>query len=697
MHVVIVGACGYVGSIVYEHLIQQNIRITCYDITDPDVYPPHIQKKSSDITASELSDVDVVLYFAGIVRREDCDRRPLDSVMSINVAQLTSLVSILSDHQLCIYASTAALYNGSGMQNESDTLDQSRYRNYEKSMYQREYSVQSLGKKTVGLRFGSIVGLSKNMKHEPLHNALYSSAFSSKKVTVRDPLSKRSILCSGDLLRLIDVMLVHKDVPAGIYNVASFNTSIVETASFVADQTGSELIIVPGESTEGFHMNMRKVSSTFNFKFEGSDISIHKLFTDHREGVVSNPVDKHLKCLVCMSPDLESVVDLGTQPLANNFLPDPNECDVYPLHLYRCRVCTHTQLDYLIDRTSLFKNYLYKSGTSATMRAYFSDFADVYTSKIRTSGTRTVFEIACNDGSQLDEFARRGWTTLGVDPAENIVSAIKPPHRVECKFWGKDELSILNTVKVDLIVAQNVFAHVNNPIDFLRHCVTIMTDDTLLVIQTSQANMFFNNEFDTIYHEHISFFTIRSMMRAVESVGCYLDNVYKVDVHGSSYVFEIRKGYTVRDIPLLTWETEKGLYTDSIYSSYRLSVTNMKTQALELLSSYQSKHYTIIGYGAAAKGITFLNFIFDSRPNVLCPKFIVDDSPLKIGTYSPGTLIPIKPCADIKTLTSTKILMVILAWNFADEIIQRSKAQMPPGIECIYLRFFPTIKLESGE
>jgi trans-aconitate methyltransferase len=325
------------------------------------------------------------------------------------------------------------------------------------------------------------------------------------------------------------------------------------------------------------------------------------------------------------------------------------------------------------------------------MRTYFSEFAELYTSKTDMSVGRTVFEIACNDGSQLDEFARRGWTTLGVDPAANLVSTIKHPHRVECKFWGKDEMSILNGVKIDLIVAQNVFAHVNNPIDFLRHCVSSMTNDTLLVIQTSQANMFFNNEFDTIYHEHISFFTIRSMIRAVESVGCYLDNVYKVDVHGSSYVFEIRKGHAVRDLPLLAWETEKGLYTDEIYSSYRLSVSNMKAKAIELLSSYARNGYTIIGYGAAAKGITFLNFIFDSKPNSLCPEFIVDDSPLKTGTYSPGTLIPIKTSAEVNALTSTKVLVVILAWNFADEIIRRVNARIPACVTCTYLQFFPSI------
>jgi hypothetical protein len=216
-----------------------------------------------------------------------------------------------------------------------------------------------------------------------------------------------------------------------------------------------------------------------------------------------------------------------------------------------------------------------------------------------------------------------------------------------------------------------------------------MSETTLLVIQTSQANMFFNNEFDTIYHEHISFFTIRSMMRAAKTVGCYLENVYKTDVHGSSYVFELKKGDRVSDLPLLEWETSQGLYTDDLYMRYGQNVTNTKTSAIEALDRYKAQGYTLIGYGAAAKGITFLNFLFDSAPHRLCPEYIVDDSPLKIGTYSPGTQTPVKSVTALHTL-SGKVLVVILAWNFASEIRQRISERMPQGVEYKCLQFFPS-------
>jgi nucleoside-diphosphate-sugar epimerase len=679
MKVVLVGSCGYVGSMVYDHLVSAGTNLTCYDIAPDDIYPPHIRKKASELSVEEVSGFDVILYLAGIVRKEDCERRSLDEVIAINVTDLQTLVAKCTT-QLCIYASTGALYT-----------HQDGHGHYEKSMQMRETVIQGMLKRTIGLRFGSIIGLSKNMKQEPLHNAMYSSAFTSKEVVVKDPLSRRAILWYRDLMKVVDALIDQCDtVHPGVYNVSSFNTTILETATLIADRTGSKLSSMPGVDTHGFQMDSSMILSALKIEFEGSQETIHALFSSNVDRVVKNPVDKYLKCIICMSPDLESIVNLGSQPLANNFLPTPSECSTYPLHLYRCRVCTHTQLDYLVDRTSLFTNYVYQSGTSATMRAYFAEFAERYT---RTSGS-TVLELACNDGSQLDEFSKRGWITYGVDPAENIVCNVNPVHKVECTFWGKDDIPSIQGVHFDLIVAQNVFAHVNNPIDFLRQCSAHMSETTLLVIQTSQANMFFNNEFDTIYHEHISFFTIRSMMRAAKTVGCYLENVYKTDVHGSSYVFELKKGDRVSDLPLLEWETSQGLYTDDLYMRYGQNVTNTKTSAIEALDRYKAQGYTLIGYGAAAKGITFLNFLFDSAPHRLCPEYIVDDSPLKIGTYSPGTRTPVKSVSALHTL-SGKVLVVILAWNFASEIRQRIRDHMPQGVEYKCLQFFPSLSIND--
>jgi 2-polyprenyl-3-methyl-5-hydroxy-6-metoxy-1,4-benzoquinol methylase len=387
-----------------------------------------------------------------------------------------------------------------------------------------------------------------------------------------------------------------------------------------------------------------------------------------------------------------SVIDLGEQPLANNFTHESETALAYPLHVYRCKHCTHTQLNYFIDRSALFRNYIYESGTSATLRNYFKTFAGIYSQKI-TKKDRTVLELACNDGYQLDEFKTLGWKTYGIDPATNqIARARANGHIVESKFWGVEPTTIVKGVHLDLIVAENVVAHVTNPVGFLQTCASVMDSDTLLVVQTSQANMYANNEFDTIYHEHVSFFTVQSMMRAAKNAGCIVVNIYKTPIHGISYVFEIRKG--VDHVPH-TLALRDEITTDSFYDEYRTTIERKKDESLAVLKEYVEKGYSIVGYGAAAKGNVFLNYIFDSKPSPYAPECIIDDSTLKQGKYTAGTHIEVVGHSRLQRYAGKKVLVMILAWNFASEIIQRIHLHMEQGTEYKCLQFFPSVSIND--
>jgi len=220
-----------------------------------------------------------------------------------------------------------------------------------------------------------------------------------------------------------------------------------------------------------------------------------------------------------------------------------------------------------------------------------------------------------------------------------------------------------------------------------------MDADTLLVVQTSQANMYANNEFDTIYHEHVSFFTVRSMITAAKNAGCTVVNVYKTPIHGTSYVFEIRKGVLkTSELLSLTDESTRGLYTDAFYTQYTRTIEKLKHESLALLKTYVEDGYSIVGYGAAAKGNVFLNYVFDSKPSPYAPECIIDDSTLKQGKYTAGTNIEVVSHERLLSYAGKKVLLVILAWNFADEIIRRSQ-----GIGCTYLRFFPSLILSDSQ
>ena len=185
-----------------------------------------------------------------------------------------------------------------------------------------------------------------------------------------------------------------------------------------------------------------------------------------------------IPCVVCGSRTMYTVLDLHNQPLANDFnmkIEDSLKSKRFPLRLVRCPICHHTQLSHIVDRKYLFSHYLYQSGTSKSLKSYFAWLAEkvINETEIRNG---TVLEIACNDGSQLNEFLKRGWKTVGVDPAKNLVDiARKSGHTVYTGFWGVDHFPNLPSLEsLNVIIAQNVLAHVDSPIQFLRACAAIM-------------------------------------------------------------------------------------------------------------------------------------------------------------------------------------------------------------------------------
>jgi 2-polyprenyl-3-methyl-5-hydroxy-6-metoxy-1,4-benzoquinol methylase len=378
------------------------------------------------------------------------------------------------------------------------------------------------------------------------------------------------------------------------------------------------------------------------------------------------------RCLCCGGEHLEQFIDLGTQPLANAFHKIDQVVDAFPLDVYVCMDCWHSQLGTSVDRDLLFKHYLYVSGTSETFKKYCNWFADfVYFTYMRISNYAkydgiSVLDIACNDGTQLDAFKKFNWKTYGVDPAENLAPmTARKGHIVITGYWPQAAPELPE--KVDIIVAQNVFAHVNDVQSFLTACKDALNDNGLIFIQTSQANMIQNGEFDTIYHEHISFFNTNSMQTLCERVGLFLTGITKLDIHGTSYVFAISKNELDKNSRAITerieLEKKEGLHDIWTYRDFNKKAETT-INALRLLKN--SITTPLVGYGAAAKGMTVLN------ASQLKLDYIVDDNPLKQGLYSPGMNIPIVPASKLLEEPEAKTF-IVLPWNFKDEIIEKIK------------------------
>jgi SAM-dependent methyltransferase len=395
------------------------------------------------------------------------------------------------------------------------------------------------------------------------------------------------------------------------------------------------------------------------------------------------------ECLCCGSKNLSLTLDLGEQPMANSFIESPETPElVFPLRLNRCTKCSHLQLSHAVDPDLLFRNYLYVSGTSQTLKDYFDWFAG-YSLEFFSEKPKSVLDIACNDGTQLDSFKKIGLTTYGVDPATNLHPISSKNHEVILDYFTAEHVDGLKAKNIDIINAQNVFAHNSYPLDFLKQCKEIMHDGSVLFIQTSQADMVKNNEFDTIYHEHLSFFCANSMNELAKRAGLNLIDITKTPIHGNSYVFVFSKHPATdgKVEAVLAEERARGLQDPQTYVEYADKCHQVVRDLEETIAHYRMMDYLIVGYGAAAKGMTLINF------GNLYLDFIIDDNPLKQGLYCPGSHIPVVGIDMLDNCQDLKVAFIPLAWNFFTEIRKNIKGKRNQEGD-VFVRYFPTISVE---
>lgn len=385
------------------------------------------------------------------------------------------------------------------------------------------------------------------------------------------------------------------------------------------------------------------------------------------------------------------MLDLGTQPLANSYKSDKYEVqEEFPLAINRCTKCSHVQLTHIVNPDLMFKDYAYISGVSQTMRDHFEWFAhyskELY-ELVALKPPNMILDIGCNDGSQLDQYAKLGMLTYGVDPAENLhKTSTDKGHKVTCGYFDNNYDA---PCEMDIVLAQNSFAHNYDPLNFLLNIKRVMHDRSLAFIQTSQANMILNNEFDTIYHEHLSFFNIQSMYELCKRAGMTLIDVTKCPLHGTSYIFVIAKtpvfAREANIHNLIEMERLSGLYDPKTYKTYANNAYIIAKQTREYLLRTPIKK---VGYGAAAKGMTFLNFSGSQLD------FIIDDIPMKQGKFTPGSSIPIVSSDDaFAMLGEEPVLFVPLAWNFFEEIRNKIKSKRNNPNDT-FLLYFPELKIK---
>jgi hypothetical protein len=385
--------------------------------------------------------------------------------------------------------------------------------------------------------------------------------------------------------------------------------------------------------------------------------------------------DKRAVCLLCEAPTVETFLDLGSTALANKFLSEA-ELDAeeprFPLRVGFCHTCAHVQLTERVPPEAMFTDYLYISSASDTLKAHFEDLSEILIDRHELGPDDLVIDIGCNDASLLSAFAARGVRTLGVDPALNLAefAADSGVERYTGFFASQSAVEIVKQWgKASVITATNTFPHIPKLRDFMRGIDTALAPGGALVIEAHYlVDLLDQLAFDTVYHEHVSYWALHAMEHLFAESGMQVVNAERLPLHhGQLRVTVMRRGEkepsaAVQD--LLRLEKDLGIDRAETYRSFADRTHILKRDLVGTLQGLRRRGKTIAGYGAPAKGSTLLEFM-QIGPDLV--GYIADRSPLKQGRYTPGSHIPIVP--PTRLLEDRPDYVLLLAWNFADEIL----------------------------
>jgi len=386
---------------------------------------------------------------------------------------------------------------------------------------------------------------------------------------------------------------------------------------------------------------------------------------------------------------LKTIVSLGDSPLANNLLDSMNAKDeLYPLDVVYCQHCHNCQLSYVIPPEKLFDTYLYVSSTTKTFRDHFKAAAELYMKEFNMNSDSVVVDIGSNDGVGLKPFKEAGIKIVGVDPAVNVAKLANENgiETINAYFDSKVADQIMDKYgKVDLVTASNVFAHSDVVKDIAVNVFKMLKDDGCFIIEVQYLlDTIKDMTFDNIYHEHVSYWSVTSISNFFKQLGFRVVKVQHVDTHGGSIRVYVKRANAVMDPSVqqfLDNEKEFGLLDIKTYDEFFNKIKIVKQNINNNLKKLKDKGYRIVGYGSPAKATTSLNY-YGVGTNYI--DYIVEDNKLKHNKILPGVKIPIYSKERLKE--NKPEVIVIMAWNFAEEIKKNNQELIDSGIRFISIK-----------
>lgn len=391
-------------------------------------------------------------------------------------------------------------------------------------------------------------------------------------------------------------------------------------------------------------------------------------------------------CRACGTPFDAPFLQLGPMPLANNLPRSPEELatqGLYPLDVCVCRTCTLVQTPDVIAPEVLFGHYVYLTGMSDTMRTHNRGYAAHVVALVGAGPGDLVVDIASNDGSLLLEFQAHGVRTLGIEPAANVAEiargrGVDTITRFFDDAAGADLASTIGPAKA--VLANNVLAHVDDPVGFLRGMGRLIAPDGLVIVEAPYVGEMLDRlEYDTIYHEHLSYFSIGALARLAEEAGLWLVRVDHVAIHGGSLRAHFGRpgrhaAHGAAVVEAIASERGRGFADAARYERFAADVRANREAMRAMVGEHTAAGRVVAGYGAPAKATTLLNYCGLGGGAVA---FTVDRNPLKVGAFVPGVGVPILP---VETLVERRPdVAIIFPWNLAAEIARQQAAYLAGG------------------
>lgn len=408
-----------------------------------------------------------------------------------------------------------------------------------------------------------------------------------------------------------------------------------------------------------------------------------------------------MDCRFCKNPLSTKFVDLINCPPSNSFLT-AKELDepekYYPLSIYVCDKCYLVQADEYKKATEIFNgDYVYFSSYSKSWVEHARKYAECMIERFGFDQKSLVVEIASNDGYLLQHFKAKGVPVMGIEPTKNTANvAILKGIPTIIEYFGSDFANKLTQSgqKADLLIGNNVLAHVPDIDDFVYGLKTALAPDGVITMEFPHLLRLIEEcQFDTIYHEHYSYLSFTTVQKIFKSHRLELFDVEELHTHGGSlrifgrHLDDTQKQISPRVYEMVAKEQAAGITTMEYYSNFQVRVNQIKDKLLTFLMEKKKQGKTVIGYGAAAKGNTLLNYTGIKGNDLI--KFVVDAAPSKQGKFLPGSHIPVYPEQKIREQKPDYI--IILPWNLKEEIMEQLSYVTAWG--CSFVVFIPELKI----